>query len=127
MSRSIITVGALLSALSLSACSFHARDAESYRKVTREVLETRNPDIKSCYDKALEKDPKAEGTVVVTMTVEKDTGVIKDVELDKKASEGDKQLRACVVDALSGLKIDPPDARDGKATFTWNFEARKPG
>lgn len=127
MSRSIITRGALLSALSLSACSFHARDAESYRKVTREVLETRNSDIKSCYDKALEKDPKTDGTVVVTMTVEKDTGIIKDVKVDKEASKGDKGLRACVVDALSGLKIDPPDARDGKATFTWKFEAKQPG
>lgn len=127
MSRSIITAGALLSALSLSACSFHARDAESYRKVTREVLETRNADIKSCYDKALEKDPKLEGTVVITMTVEKDTGVIKDIKLDKKASEGNKHLRLCVLEALHDLKIDPPDAREGHATFTWNFEAKQPG
>jgi len=127
MSRSIITLGAVLSALALSACSFHARDAESYRKVTREVLETKNPDIKSCYDKALESDPKLEGTVVVTMTVEKDTGIIKNVKLDKKASEANKHLRLCVINALTGLKIDPPDARDGHATFTWNFEAKKPG
>jgi hypothetical protein len=61
------------------------------------------------------------------MTVEKDTGVIKDVKLDKKASEANKHLRLCVINALSGLKIDPPDARDGHATFTWNFEAKKPG
>jgi hypothetical protein len=127
MSRSIITAGALLAALSLSACSFHARDAESYRKVTREVLETRNADIKSCYDKALEKDPKMDGTIVIKMTVEKDTGVIKDVKVDKKASEGSKLLRACVVDALHDLKIDPPDAREGQATFSWKFEAKKPG
>jgi hypothetical protein len=127
MNRSIITAGALLSALSLSACSFHARDPESYRKVTREVLETRNADIKSCYDKALEKDPTLDGTVVMTMTVEKDTGIIKQIKLDKEASEASKHLRLCVIDALHDLKIDPPDARDGHATFTWKFEARKPG
>lgn len=128
MSRSIITTGALLSAIALCACSFHARDAEAYRKVTREVLETRNDEMKSCYDKALEKDPTVEGTVVITLTVEKDTGVIKDVKLDKKASEANKHLRQCVLEALGGdLKIDPPDAREGQATFTWQFEAKKPG
>lgn len=126
MSRSIITTGALLVAIAASGCSFHARDAESYRKITREVLETRNGDIKSCYDKALEKDPKAEGKVVVKLTVEKDTGVIKDVKLDKEASKGDKELRQCVTDALTGLKIDPPDAREGQATFTWKFKANEP-
>lgn len=127
MSRSIIITGALLCAVALSACSFHARDAESYRKVTREVLETKNGEIKSCYDTALKDNPDRTGTVVVTMTVEKDTGVIKDVKVDDKETKASQALRACVTDALTGLKIDPPDARDGHATFTWKFEPKQPG
>jgi outer membrane lipopolysaccharide assembly protein LptE/RlpB len=127
MSRSIITTFALLVAIASTGCSFHARDAEAYRKVTREVLETRNGDIKGCYDKALEKNPELNGAVVITFKVEKDTGAITDVKLDKKASDADKQLNFCVLEALRELKIDPPDARDGLATFTWQFEAKKPG
>jgi len=125
MSRSIITSGAALFALLLTGCQFHARDAESYRKITREVLETRNADIKACYDKALEKDPKASATVVVNFVVEKDSGVIKDFKIDDKASKGDKSLQKCVLSSLEGkdLKIDPPDAREGHATFRWELEA----
>ena len=66
--RSILAIGLLATAT--SACSFHARDAESYRKATREVLETRNADIKTCYDNELKKDPKVSGTIVVKLTVE---------------------------------------------------------
>lgn len=125
MSRSIIATGALLFAIAASGCSFHARDAESYRKVTREVLETRNGDIKSCYDKALQKDPKASGKVTVAFMVEKDTGAIKNVDAKSKLSDAPANLQKCIVNALEGLKIDPPDARDGKATFTWRMKAGK--
>lgn len=124
MSRSFTLGGAALIALALAGCQFHARGPEDYRKVTREVLETRNGDIRGCYDKELEKDPKASGTVVVKLTVEKDTGVIKDVRLDEKATTAPKSLGQCVVGALDGLKIDPPDARDGQATFSWELKAK---
>jgi len=125
MSRSIITTGALLFAIAASGCSFHARDAESYRKVTREVLETRNGDIKACYDKQLEKDPKASGTVTVAFLVEKDTGVIKNLDAKSKQSTAPAELQECILKSLEGLKIDPPDARDGKAAFTWDMQAGK--
>lgn len=124
MSRTTILMAASLLTLSLGGCSFHARDAESYRKITREALETKSGDIKSCYDKELEKDPTLSGTVIVTFTVEKDTGVFKDIDVKNKESTAPKALTRCVKNALEGLKIDPPDARDGKATFTWNLEAK---
>lgn len=125
MSRSIIMSGAALFALLLTGCQFHARDAEAYRKVTRDALESRNGDMKACYDKELERDPTLSGTVVVNFIVEKDTGVIKNFKLDKKASNANKHLRLCVLRALEGeaLKIDPPDAREGHATFHWSFQA----
>ena len=124
MSRSFIIASTALASLLLGGCSFHARDAESYRKVTREVLETRDGDIKGCYDKALEKDPKVAGVVVIKLKVEKDTGVITDVELDKEGTTAPEGLGQCVVGALDGLKIDPPDARDGLATFRWDLQVK---
>ncbi len=107
----------------LGGCSFHARDAESYRKVTRELLETKNADIKSCYDAALKQDPKAAGTVVVRFTVKKETGKITSPQVDA-ASTAPAGLGQCVVNAIDGLAIDPPDARDGDATFRWEFEVK---
>jgi hypothetical protein len=28
------------------------------------------------------------------------------------------------MDSLKGLTLDPPDERDGEATFTWEFQAK---
>ena len=115
---------ALLCCTLLCACSFHARDAEGYRKVTRELLETKNADIKSCYDAELVKDPKVSGTVVVKFTVKKDTGKITAPSLDG-SSTAPAALGECVVKAIDGLTLDPPDARDGDATFRWEFQAKQ--
>ncbi len=107
----------------LAGCSFHARDADSYRKATRELLETRNTDIKGCYDAELKKDPKVAGKVVVKFTVKKETGEIADVTVVEKKSDAPASLSQCVVNALSGLALEPPDERDGDAQFQWEFQA----
>jgi hypothetical protein len=105
-------------------CSFHARDAESYRKDTRALLETRNQDIKSCYDLELQRDPKATGTVVVKFTVENETGKIVEPKVDEVASSAPTTLGQCVVRAIDGLALEPPDERKGNATFRWEFQLK---
>ena len=114
---------ALLVGAFFAGCSFYARDAESYRKVTREVLETKNTDIKGCYDAELQKDPKLSGSVVIKLTVQKETGKIINPTVDA-TSTAPASLGQCVVKALDGLAIDPPDKRDGDATFSWEFQVR---
>ena len=105
-----------------SGCSFHARDADSYRKATRALLETRSADIKGCYDAELKKDPKVGGKVVVKFTVAKETGAIIDPEVVEDTSNAPASLSQCVVNALNGLALDPPDERDGNAQFQWEFQ-----
>jgi hypothetical protein len=118
----LIACCSLLGALA-SGCSFSARDASTYRKDTRALLATKDPDIKSCYDAELKKDPKVGGTVVVKFKVAKDTGKIGDVKVDKDSS-APKSLSQCVVQAIDGLALQPPDARDGDATFRWEFQIK---
>jgi hypothetical protein len=117
--RTLALLGLTLSA----SCQFHARDASSYRKVTRELLETKNGDIKSCYDVELKQDPKVSGTVVVHFTVQKESGKITAAQLDP-SSTAPAALGHCVVNAIEGLTLDPPDARDGNATFSWEFRVK---
>jgi hypothetical protein len=107
-------------------CSFYARDEESYRQVTRELVDTRSGDIKECYDVALQTDEGSGGTVVVNFMVEKKTGKIMNVAVDKAQSNAPAELQQCVVSAIDGLTLDPADAREGQATFTWKFEAGAP-
>jgi hypothetical protein len=116
--------GCLLLLVAASGCEFHARDADSYRKATRALLETRSTDIKGCYDAELKKDPKVGGVVVVGFTVAKDTGAITNAKVIEKETTAPAPLGQCIVDSLKGLALDPPDARDGDASFQWEFQVK---
>ncbi|EDM73712.1 hypothetical protein PPSIR1_09705 [Plesiocystis pacifica SIR-1] len=107
-------------------CAFYARSPEDYRSVTRELVETRNADIKECYDVALQTDEKVGGRVTVNFQVEQKTGKIINVAPDSSATTAPENLTKCVVSAIENLQLDPADARDGMATFTWSFEAGAP-
>ncbi|MBL8948806.1 MAG: AgmX/PglI C-terminal domain-containing protein [Myxococcales bacterium] len=106
-----------------AACSFMARDTETYKNDTRTVLEAKNSAVVGCYDTALAANPSQSGNVVVTFVVEKKTGAITNVSADPNQSTAPEALQQCVVTALEGLTLDPADQREGQATFTWTFTA----
>lgn len=117
----------ILASVALSmGCSFIARGEDQYRTDTRTLLETRNADIRSCYDNELANNPALSGDVVVNFTVEKKTGTI----MNATAAEGStapESLQTCVVTAVDGLALTPEDRRDGSATFTYTFTGPSAG
>jgi hypothetical protein len=117
----------LLFVLCATGCSFHARDENEYRKVTRALIETRSTDVKTCYDTELKTNPNASGTVIVRFTVQQETGQVIGAAMDEVASSAPASLGQCIVNALGGLVLDPPDARDGNATFQWEFKLGQTG
>jgi hypothetical protein len=124
MTTTTLAVG--LPLLLSAGCTFYARDADSYRQVTRELVDTRTGELEDCYDVALQTNETVGGTVVVNFTVEKKTGKIMNPVLDP-TSNAPAELSKCVLDAVDGLQLDPPDAREGQATFTWRFEVPSSG
>jgi len=106
-------------------CSFYARGPEDYRKATRELLDSKNEGVESCYKRQLKDNEKAGGTVVVKFEVEAKTGNIVNAKVVDKKSTASSELQKCVLDALEGLKLDPPDQRKGEATFEWEFARAK--
>lgn len=102
-------------------CSFHARSPEDYKKVTRALLETRADQMQDCYESVLKDTPDASGTVVVSFTVEPSSGEVTNAKVTKD-STAPEPLAECVVRALDGLVLDPPDERQGDATFSWTFK-----
>lgn len=122
--KSLIAMMALVAVAggSIAACAT-ARTPEAYRDATYAVLESRNSAVKSCYDDALKGEDKVSGKVVVQFTVDNKTGAITDPKVDEAASTAPASLGQCVVKALDGLTIDPPDANVGNATFTWDFSS----
>ncbi len=122
MKKSSISLVLVSLAAILAGCSFAARDANTYAKDTQAVLETRSADIKKCYDETLKSNPTAAGQVTVTFTVRVETGNLEELAVDPARTTAPEALSGCVVSSLQGLKLQPADQAEGKATFTWDFQ-----
>lgn len=105
----------------VAGCSFAARSPDMYRDDTAALLESRNAQIKTCYDQALQTNKDLQGRVSVKFLVENKTGQIKNVAADPAGTTAPEPLTRCVVDSLQGLVLDPGDQRDGDATFVYEF------
>lgn len=118
MTKAIALIGFALAAV---GCSGAIRTAEPYRDDVAKVLESKNGDVTACYNEALKANKELAGTVTVKFTVEMKTGAFKDINTD-----GPPELGACVSRALTGLVLDPGDANNGDATFTYQFTPGAP-
>lgn len=112
-----------LLAVATAACSGTARGLETYRTDTQQLLSSRDAQIKSCYDDALKADGKLAGTVAIHFVVEKKTGELSGATIDPTRSTASKPLGDCVLTAVKGLKLVPPDKNEGRATFVYEFKA----
>ena len=109
-------------------CAATARGPEQYRDDTQTLLNTRQPAIKQCYDAVLRGQPESGGTVTIRFTLASETGKIVNANVDEANSTAPEAIRACVLQALDGLALAPPDDQDGHATFVWEFRVtRSPG
>jgi len=125
MRNSYLSTLVILAIAATSACTFIARDPETYKADTRTVIETQNTKIKECYDVALVANEKVSGKAVIKFTVEKKTGKIVNPVVDP-SSTAPADMSQCIVNAVDGLVLDPPDQRDGQATYTWEFKVGEP-
>lgn len=113
---------ALSLAASLAACTGTARGLEAYRTDTNNLLETRRAQIQRCYEDALKTDARLAGTVTVQFIVEKQTGTIADAAVEQDKTTAPPVLGQCVVKAINGLVLAPPDRNEGRATFVYEFK-----
>ena len=121
MKKSFTLLASLASLAFVAGCSFHARSPDEYRDATQALLDTKSADIKTCYDGALKGKANLAGTVTVHFTVEAETGKIGGVTADAAKTQAPEVLTQCVVQALNGLALNPPDANPGEATFEYQF------
>jgi len=121
MNTKALLLTAVLGASLSSACSFYARSPDDYRKATREMLDTKSNWIKHCYEESRKTNATAKGTVVVHFLVEAKTGKVLAPELTSETT-APPELGACVIKAMEGLVLNPPDQRLGDATFSYEFK-----
>jgi hypothetical protein len=112
----------LLIAASLATvvgCAY--RSPEMYRDDTTKVLETKQADIRACYDTVLKGTPGAGGKVTVKFEIETEGGKIQNVIVDKPNTTAPDALGECVKKNIEGLAINPPDKRLGQAEYVYEF------
>lgn len=120
--RELATYAAFAFIIGNAACAAPmARGAEVYRNETQKVLETRSAQLKSCYDGALKADGAAAGTVTVRFVVEKRTGAFGQAAIVPAKSSAPEAVVRCLLGVIDGLKLAPPDANEGQATFIYEF------
>ena len=109
-------------ATTLLACGGFTRTPEQWTEDTYKLLESKSGDVTTCYNEALKKNPLLEGKVTVDFIVHNKTGQVAKVRVDANKTTAADPARKCVVKAVEDLKLGPPDANTGKATFTWEFK-----
>jgi hypothetical protein len=105
--------------ITLSACAY--RSPEMYRDDTGKVLESKNGEIKACYDGFLKGNQGAGGKVTVNFEVETEAGKIQNVTIDKANTTAPAELGACVKKSIEGLAVSPPDRKTGQGTWVYEF------
>lgn len=126
MKNLLIASFALVSVSSILGCSFAARSPEMYRDETKAVLETKNNDIRACYDGVLKTSPGVQGKVTVKFDVETEQGKLTNITVDKANTTAPDPVTECVTKSISGLGLTPPDQRKGQGTWAWEFTAPPP-
>jgi len=104
----------------MSACAL-GRTPARYRSDTHSLLYERSTSLEGCYQKALAKDASATGKVTVQFVVEAKTGRIVKPTIDIERTTAPQELLFCVLEAVDGLQLDPPDANEARATFVYEF------
>jgi hypothetical protein len=126
MTKSLTKLGFAALALGVVGCSFHARSPEKYREATRQLIESNRPAIEACYTNALQAKQDLTGRVSILFSVQPETGIITNTRIDEGQTNAPEQLATCVVEAVNGLTLAPPDEREGQATFFFDFVAQQP-
>lgn len=109
-----------------AGCAGQLRKPDEYRDEVAAVLATRADRVKACWDAELVRNPAAYGRVVLGFRVAKKTGAFERMDPIRERTTASDTVTMCVVAAVSGLTIDPPDAREAEATFEWSFRAPAP-
>jgi len=113
----------LLVALVVPCAACAVRTADMYARDTGAVLATKNDAIRACYDGVLKTTPTAKGTVKIKFDVETDGGRITNVAVDPSGTTAPAPVSDCVTQNLTGLAVNPPDAKKGQGTWTYEFAA----
>lgn len=103
-----------------AGCSKAGMGAE-VRKDVSGRMETAEPDITSCYVAALKKSRKVRGMMVLSITAAADSGEFKNITVTRD-EPNDPDMKACVIDEVSKLKLEKPQKTNVTFSYPLRFE-----
>lgn len=121
--KTTLSLTALCIAAFATGCAY--RSPEMWRDDSTKVLQTKNEEIRICYDGILKSQPGVGGKVTVKFEVETENGKIQNVQVDPANTTAPPAVGDCVKHAIEGLTIQPPDRRVGEGTFVYEFAQPK--
>lgn len=125
-SVALALAGIVCLVVSAAGCGHAARTTAEYRTDTRSLLHTRERSLAACYAGLLATDPAAEGRVRVRFAIAKETGTVTEPQVEPAGTTAPPELQQCVLRALDGLELAPPDRVSAEATFVWIFQRPPP-
>ncbi len=108
-------------AFAFGGCSFVARSPDQYRDDTSNLLASKAPELNACFDNAIKTTPGITGKVTVHFSVERKSGKVLNAVADPARTTAPQPLIDCVTASINGLVLNPPDQRNGDATFEYDF------
>jgi hypothetical protein len=111
-------LGVLGTALLATGCLV-ARDVSTYDADVVATVQRRANAIAACRER-FPLEWQGSGTVRVEILVERKTGTFGQASVDP-GSTAPEPIQHCVVRAVDGLRLEPPDRHIGVAVLEWTF------
>lgn len=86
----------------------------------RSAIDAKKPTLDGCYERALERNETAAGTMTVWVHVAEKGGSVTKAELESSTVDDD-ELRQCVESTLVGTQISPPPKANLKVEYRLEF------
>jgi outer membrane biosynthesis protein TonB len=97
-------------------------ETAEYKAAVKKVIAKNEGPIRSCYEKALQKQPDLEGRIVVKFVIRMD-GTVQSAAVEKDGA-GSTELAACVLSRVKMLKFPMPEG--GPAIMSHPFVFKPP-
>jgi len=125
MNKTLLSIS-VFGTLATVGCGGAIRQGTAYRDDTAAMLQAQaNPKIQACFQGLVTSTPSPSslaGSATAHFTVAKETGLVTGPSIVSATTPD--PVRECVLAALAGEKLAPPDNVDGDATFAWQFSVQ---
>jgi hypothetical protein len=122
--RSIDLASALaLGALALTACGGTGLGAETRADISGRMATAQRP-LETCYQAALQSNRKLQGMMVLAFVAAPQTGQFQDITITHDEIN-DPAVRKCVIDEISKLKLEKPQASRVSISYPIHFAPTK--